>query len=111
MATEIRGGMSELTNTMTGDNPPSVQEQRASAETVAGGSIVETIGGAGVVVLAMVGLANIYPTWMAAISAIALGAALMLRGAAVAARYYSLLDETGSRTETTASELGGGIGA
>ena len=49
-------------------------------------------------VLAIVGLANIYPTWMAAISAIALGAALMLHGAAVAARYYSLLDETGSRT-------------
>ncbi|HET6575427.1 MAG TPA: hypothetical protein VFG68_17625 [Fimbriiglobus sp.] len=108
MASDIRG-MSDINNPME-ERAHHVREERTSAEIVAGGSVVETIGGAGAVVLAIVGLAGIYPIWMAGISAIALGAALMLRGMAVASRYYSLLDETtGGRANTT--ELGSGIGA
>jgi hypothetical protein len=85
-------------------------EERTSAEIVAGGSTGELIGGAGAVVLAIVGLAGIMPTWMAAIGAIALGGALLMRGVVAAARYSALLEETaGSRA--TAEEFGNGIGA
>ena len=109
MATDISG--------MVGAGPAGVEnraervrEERTTAEVAAGGSVAEAICGAGVVVLAIVGLAGVFPTWMAAVSAIALGSALLLRGTALTARYYSLLDETGS-TSTDAAELGSGIGA
>lgn len=88
----------------------SVREERKTAEVAATGSVAEAIGGAAAVVLAIVGLAGVFPTWVAAVSAIALGSALLLRGTALTARYYSLLDETGN-TDTDTAELGSGIGA
>ena len=77
---------------------------------VAGGSLNEAIGGAAAVVLSIVGLAGIMPIWMAAISAIAIGAALMVRGITLTLRYYSLLDESGADSADAAA-LGGGIGS
>ena len=72
------------------------REERTSAEVVAGGSMSEAIGGAGALVLSIIGLAGVLPSWMASISAICIGAALLLRGFALTARYYELLDETGA---------------
>lgn len=108
MATDVRG-MGDI-NTPAEERARAVREERTSAEVVAGGSVAETIGGAGAVVLTIVGLAGVYPIWMAGIGAIALGAALMLRGATVASRYYSLLDET-TGGHAHSAELGSGLGA
>ncbi len=87
-----------------------VQEERKSAEIVSGGSIGEAIAGIAGLVLGIIGLCGVMPSWMASIAIIALGAGLILQGASVAARYYSLLDETG-RDDASQAELGGGLGA
>lgn len=81
-----------------------------SLETVAGGSAVEAFGGLGTAVLAILGLAGVFPMYLAAIATIALGVSLFSEGGAVATRYRRVLDEAGGgRFE--AAELGGGITA
>jgi len=79
-------------------------------EFVAGGSVAETVGGAGAVVLAILALAGILPAYLAAIATIAVGAALLFEGAAVAGRYRDLLKRV-SENEIEATELGGGVSA
>jgi hypothetical protein len=87
-----------------------VRTERTTEEVVAGGGITEAIGGCAGVVLGIVGLAGVFPSWMASIAAIVVGAALMLRGLALTARYYSLLSESGADMADSAA-LGSGIGA
>jgi hypothetical protein len=85
-------------------------EEERAAEVIAGGSVAEAIGGIATVVLAIVGLAGAIPVYMAAIGAIVLGAALLLEGFAVAARFSALLAETaGMRLSNR--QLGGGMSA
>jgi hypothetical protein len=84
--------------------------QEATLRTLAGGSIVEAVGGAAALVLAILGLATVMPQTLAAVATIAIGVALFTEGAAIAARYARLV----ARSETSragAAELGGGTSA
>jgi hypothetical protein len=85
-------------------------ETRPYKRVVAGGSMMEALGGLGAVVLTILGLARVYPIDMAAISVIAIGASLLFDGGAIGARFSRLLAATGSDAIGTA-ELGGGITA
>jgi hypothetical protein len=87
-----------------------VRQEERSAKVVAGGSMAEVAGGIAAVVLAILGLASVYPTYMGPIAAIVTGAALLLYGGSVAARSSRLLREIGD-TGATESELGGGVSA
>jgi hypothetical protein len=84
------------------------QQEVKSAEFIAGGSTAEAIGGAGAVVLAILGLVGILPLFLAAIASIAIGGALLVEGAAIAARYTHLLRESHPGHGGMA-ELGGGM--
>jgi hypothetical protein len=81
---------------------------RTTAMTVIGGSVGEIIGGAAAVVLAILGLSNILPMYMAPIAAIAVGAGLVLQGGTMGARLRQLLSEA-TQGPVTMAELGGGI--
>jgi hypothetical protein len=59
------------------------------------GSGAEAVAGAGALVLAIVGLAGVFPTILASIAVIAAGAAFLFQGAAVAARHRRLALEAG----------------
>lgn len=84
------------------------KEEKVLERTLISGSSTEALTGAGAVVLAILGLAHIAPQMMAAVSAIALGAALIMDGAAVAAEYSRILAHSGKGTVNKA-ELGGGM--
>lgn len=71
-------------------------------------SIVEAGSGLAVMVLAIIGLAGASPTFMVAIGGIALGAALLIEGGAVAGEYSKLLSMT-TEGRFEAAELGGGM--
>jgi hypothetical protein len=86
------------------------REERRSAEVELGGSMAEAIAGVAGVVLAILTLVGVFPSYLAAIAAIAIGAGLLFEGAAIAARYNTLLWETGE-TRRTEDELGGGMTA
>lgn len=75
---------------------------------VIGGSSTEAIAGAAALVLAILGLAQIAPRFMIAISAIALGAGLILDGAGITAEYSRILTRSGNGAINNV-ELGGGI--
>jgi hypothetical protein len=100
---------------------PSVQEQPhvgmgerekrvvAAAST---GAVTESIGAAGAIVLAILGLAGILPTAMMAVTTIVLGAAILLDAGAVSARHDRLVGETlGADARRLRALVGGGISA
>jgi hypothetical protein len=60
------------------------------------GSISEGIVGAGAVALAILGLIGIYPSLLLEIAVIVIGAAFLIEGMTVAARFSRLLTDTGS---------------
>lgn len=78
--------------------------------TLAGGSIVEAVGGAAGLVLAILGLATVLPEVLAAIATIAIGVALLAEGAALAERYTRMV-AAGDMSRVSAAELGGGTSA
>lgn len=82
--------------------------EKSVEHAVIGGSSTEALAGAAAVVLAILGLAAIEPRFMIAIAAIALGAALIFDGAAVAAEYSRILSHSGNGALQSV-ELGGGI--
>lgn len=81
-----------------------------SVEFLAGGSLSEVIGGAGALVLAILALAGVLPETLAAIAVIALGTALIFKGASVAARIAELNDAL-AETRVDEAELTGGMTA
>jgi hypothetical protein len=87
-----------------------VREEETSAEVLAGGSVGEAICGIGAIVLSVVGLAGIYPAYLAAISAIVVGIGLLLEGAAIGTRFSKLLSEI-IGPHFSMAELGGGMTA
>jgi hypothetical protein len=87
-------------------NPVPVSE-RTTMKVVSGSSVVETVGGLGAIVLAILGLIGLWPGYMMAISVLALGGALLASGGAVAGR-FSRLHRTLS-TEWENVDLGGGM--
>lgn len=88
-----------------GTNVYEPQEKEKTAEVIFGGSTAEALVGAAAAVLAILGLANIWPGYMASIATIAVGAALLFQGIAIASRYSDLARRTGG------SEVGGGVSA
>ncbi len=95
---------------MNGTTQQTYHEEEISARIVRGGSLAESITGGAGIVLAIIGLANIMPQMMLPIATIALGAALLFEGGAIASRFSKLLTETAKgRFET--SELGVGLTA
>jgi hypothetical protein len=103
-------GRTEVQEAPTGGVPRELQTQGISttAEVVAGGSLVEAVAGAGAVVLAIIGLAGILPTWMLTIATISAGAGLLLEGAAIAARNNKLIERL---SEPGAAEFEAGMTA
>jgi hypothetical protein len=85
-------------------------ESRAKAfEFLGGGSLAESVAGAGAMILAIVALSGVEVMYLAAIATIAMGAALLFEGAAIAAEYSRLISSSGDTMSTL--ELGGGVTA
>ncbi|UQA60704.1 hypothetical protein [Polyangium aurulentum] len=78
-------------------------------QVVTAGSIVEGIGGLTAVVLSILGLGGMRPLSLIPIAVIAVGAALLFGGGALAARYSKFVAYVSDRTE--AAEFGGGVGS
>jgi hypothetical protein len=72
------------------------------------GGVVEAATGIAVIVLAIIGIAHTGSTFLGAIAAIVLGAALLAQGGAVAAEYSKMLSVTSGGALGTI-ELGGGM--
>ncbi len=88
--------------------PERGREVRTTAEVVVGGSMAEVLAGGGAVVLAIIGLAGLYPALLAEVATICVGAALLFKGAALAARFHGLVSEISGGSATRA-ELGTGV--
>lgn len=85
-------------------------EEKVTTTALTSGSSLEVIGGAGAVVLAIIGLAGYLSTYMAPIATIAIGGALLAHGAAVTARWTDTMRRAiAARSERL--ELTGGIGS
>ncbi len=91
-------------------SPEREHEIRTTAKVVTGGSVGEFIGGGAGLVLAILGLAGIYPAYTGPIAAICIGGALVLEGGAMGARFRRLLSEA-TQGPVSSAELGGGVGA
>ena len=102
-----------MSNVSGGEHGPSGGYPQESGHLTAGltggSSMFLTIGGAAAIVLTILGLANLYPNYMAAISVIAIGGVMALQGISLGSRYSRLVAETGGRHG--ASEIGGGLTA
>ncbi len=83
------------------------QERATAMERIASGSAAEGVGGAGAIALAIIGLAGVVPGYMVSVATIAIGAALLLEGSAISARYTELRDETSHSPERSAQLAGG----
>jgi hypothetical protein len=92
-------------------HPMATHETMAKA--MATGSGAEALAGAGALVLAILGLVGLLPMILASIAAIAVGAAFLLQGAAVASGHRRLALEAGggeAEIETgTGAEIVGGV--
>jgi hypothetical protein len=93
------------------DRTETYEERTTSLEFAAGGSLGELIGGAGAVALTIIGLAGVFPVYMLTIATIACGAALLIEGGALSARFSRLLSELGAHGSYRSVEVGGGITA
>ncbi len=85
-------------------------EERHTIETILGGTVVGGIIAAGALVLSIIGLSGAWPIWMLSIAVIAVGAAFLFEGAAIASRASRLLHEA-TEGKIQMAELGGGTGA
>jgi hypothetical protein len=85
-------------------------ESRTTAKVLAGGSLAEGVVGAAGLTLAILGLVGILPFWMATIGTIAVGAAFLIEGGAIASRMSDLM-ETDKTGQFDITEIGGGMTA
>lgn len=86
------------------------RQEMAAAKIVRGGSLIGGIAGGVAVILAVIGLGNVMPHLMIPLAIIALGAAFLFEGAAIAARFSDLLTET-SKGRSIVPRLGAGLTA
>ena len=87
-----------------------VHEEKLSAEMIFGGALAETITGAGVVVVSIIGLAGFMPMIMLPIAIMGLGLSFLFEGGAVTSRLGNLISEA-SEGRIDIAELGGGLSA
>jgi hypothetical protein len=84
------------------------EESRWTRLTMASSSAVEGLAGAGAIVLSILGLAGLFPSFLLGIAVIVIGGALIMEGGAVAARLsYALREASEGKIEL--AELGGGV--
>lgn len=86
------------------------REETATFGVLTGGATSEIIGGAGAVVLAILGLANVAPAYMFPIATIAVGGAMFLQGGAVMARFSRIAADVAQNRQENV-ELGNGASA
>ena len=98
------------TTTMTPAPQPEPHEDKINAGVFAGGASLEAIGGAGAVVLAIIGLSASWPMLMAGVATLAIGGALIFHGGAIAARWNQALQRL-DRDRYDRTQFFGGIGA
>jgi hypothetical protein len=75
------------------DRPVAERGVKRTAELVGTSTMFEAFVAAGAVVLAIIGLAGLMPHLLMAVGTILIGAAILLQGAAVSARYHKLIRE------------------
>ncbi len=85
-------------------------EDQPYKKVIAGGSVIEAVGGFGALVLAILGLTGICSLQFAAIAVMCIGAALVFEGGAIGTWFSRLLSVTGGGA-LGAAELGGGMTA
>ena len=85
---EVKGGRKESMATLEGVH------QRRTAALEGSGILIEGIGGAAAVVLAILGLTGVMPLELAAIAVIVFGVALGAEGGTIATRFARLLART-----------------
>jgi len=88
---------------------PTTSTDQKTVELVTGGASFEAIGGAAAIVLAIIGLAGYLPFYMTAISAIAVGAGMLVHGVTVAARWRDTIERF-RRERNEELAFAGGIG-
>src|SRR5215470_5610996 len=98
----------EIMNNVTFEQRrPTVEQERHAIEEVGDGSIVESIGGIGALVLSILGLIGFIPMTMASLAAIAAGGALLIGGGTLASQYTRIF--SGARPRLSHSIIGGGM--
>jgi hypothetical protein len=88
--------------------PEEVQEVKASARNVLGGTITESFASGAAIVLALVGLGGIHSIIMLSVAVIIMGAAFLFEGIALSMRFSKLLVET-SKDRLDKAEFGVGL--
>jgi hypothetical protein len=83
------------------------RRERHAIEEVGGGSVVESIGGIGALVLSILGLVGFIPITMASIASIAAGGALLIGGGTMASQYSRIFG--GTRQSLSRNIIGGGM--
>jgi hypothetical protein len=87
-----------------------IYEEKLTAKLILSGAMAETITGAAVLVVAIIGLAGFMPMAMLAIATMGLGVSFLFEAGTVTSRMSNLLSEvTESRVDM--AELGGGLSA
>jgi hypothetical protein len=89
--------------------PRTAPRLEQAERTIAEGFSADVIASAGAVVLAILGLAGLYPAYLAPVAVIAIGAALLLKSGSVASRLNQLSRAAGS--PGAQAELAGGMSA
>lgn len=89
---------------------PKSHSRVRALEFLGGGSLAESVAGAGAMVLAILALTGIEVTYLGAVATIAMGAALLFEGAAIAAEYSRVFSSLPNDTMSTV-EVGGGVTA
>ncbi|HTS17379.1 MAG TPA: hypothetical protein VMP11_07395 [Verrucomicrobiae bacterium] len=84
-------------------------ELHKTAGIVTSGSMAETVAGGAALVLSIIALAGIEGMTLSGVACIVLGAALLMQGWAIGARYTHLIYETEGGLWSTAAELGSGV--
>jgi hypothetical protein len=98
----------EIMNNVTFEQrSPTGEQERRAIEEVGGGSIVESIGGIGALVLSILGLIGFIPVTMASLATIAAGGALLIGGGTLASQYTRIF--SGARPRLSHSIIGGGM--
>jgi hypothetical protein len=94
--------------------PPAPERERTrgeeSVEWAAGGASTVAIGGLATAVLAIVGLAHVFPVYLAAVASILLGGAFLAEGASLTARFTRFLRQSSGMSQERV-DLGGGASA
>lgn len=107
-------GFAPEEKTTTEERMTTSEKRRTAHEVAAGGSVTEAVAGVGAIVLSILGLAGVLPLSFAAISALALGAAILLEGGAIGARLFEREGELKEPVEVSggmSAEAFAGIGA